>query len=74
MNIRKISKTYRLTKAESKILNFVSKGLTTQEIANVLSISSKTVETHRSNCVKKLKLEGKKDALLRFIINTKYQG
>lgn len=74
MNIRKITKSYSLTKTEATILNFVSQGLTTNEIAKSLSVSVKTVETHRSNCVKKLKLDGKKNALLRFIINDKYQG
>ncbi len=74
MNIKKISKTFQLTKSEERILIFVSEGLTTNEIASSLNISIKTVESHRTNCIKKLKLEGKKNALLRFIIQNKYQG
>jgi len=37
------------TRREKEILNLVVQGLTTKEIANVLFISEKTVETHRSN-------------------------
>lgn len=71
MNIKKISKTFRLTKSEERILVCVAEGLTTNEIAHSLNISVKTVESHRTNCIKKLKLEGKKNALLRFIIQNK---
>ena len=74
MTLKQISKISRLTKSEKTILNFVSNGLTTKEIAESLDISIKTVETHRTNCVKKLKLDGKKNALLRFIIINKYRG
>lgn len=74
MKLKKISKTSHLTKSEAVILNFISHGLTTKEIAETLDISIKTVETHRTNCVKKLKLDGEKNALLRFIIRNKYSG
>lgn len=73
MNIKRISKVFHLTKSEERILAFISEGLTTSEIANSLKISIKTVESHRTNCIRKLKLEGKKNALLHFIIQNKYQ-
>ncbi|MEI8047231.1 MAG: response regulator transcription factor [Bacteroidota bacterium] len=40
---------HQLTHREIDILNQICKGLTTQEIAEKLFISAKTVETHRSN-------------------------
>jgi DNA-binding CsgD family transcriptional regulator len=72
--IRKIAKTYQLTKSEEKILGFVANGFTSGEIADQLAISVKTVETHRTNCIKKMKLDRKKNALIRFFILNKYQG
>lgn len=45
-----------LTNREIDILNLICKGLTTQEIAEKLFISAKTVETHRSNIFFKAKV------------------
>ncbi|MGY5354464.1 response regulator [Wenyingzhuangia sp. IMCC45467] len=47
----------KLTKKESEILDFLAKGLTTKEIATKLYISTRTVETHRSNMLKKLEVK-----------------
>ena len=47
----------KLTKKESEILELLSKGLTTKEIASKLYISTRTVETHRSNMLKKLEVK-----------------
>lgn len=46
-----------LTKKETEILDFLSSGLTTKEIASKLYISTRTVETHRSNMLKKLEVK-----------------
>lgn len=43
-----------LSKKESEILQLLTKGLTTKEIALQLFISTRTVETHRANLLKKL--------------------
>ncbi|MBF0450973.1 MAG: response regulator transcription factor [Candidatus Magnetomorum sp.] len=45
-----------LTKREQEILNLIADGLTNKQIASRLCISIKTVETHRSNMMKKLDL------------------
>ena len=45
-----------LTSKEVEILGQVAKGLTSKEIAEELFISARTVETHRHNILKKLKL------------------
>ncbi|MBL7976013.1 MAG: response regulator transcription factor [Candidatus Kapabacteria bacterium] len=43
-----------LTKREEEILHLVAQGLTSQEIANKLFISPRTVETHRAHLMDKL--------------------
>ena len=43
----------KLTRREKEILNFVAKGLTTNQIADALFISSHTVESHRKNLMEK---------------------
>ena len=45
-----------LTQREREILQMISEGRTTREIAGLLSISAKTVETHRMRLMKKLGL------------------
>lgn len=47
----------KLTKKESEILELLSKGHTTKEIASKLYVSTRTVETHRSNMLKKLEVK-----------------
>lgn len=54
----------KLTPSEIKILRFIAKNYTTPQIAETLFISSKTVEKHRSNIIKKLGISGKTNSLL----------
>ena len=56
-----------LTAREREILALVGKGLTSVQIAEQLFISSRTVDTHRCNLMKKLKLKTL-GALIRFAI------
>ena len=44
----------KLTKREEEIVTLVAKGLTSQDIANKLFISPRTVETHRARIMDKL--------------------
>src|SRR5579871_2631716 len=57
-----------LTEREMQIINFIKEGLSSKEIATSLNISLKTVEVHRRNILKKLKL--KNSASLVNFINT----
>jgi len=59
-----------LTKAERIVLRLISLEKTTQQIADELHISYKTVENHRNNISKKLKLVGT-HSLVKFAINNK---
>lgn len=45
-----------VSKREKEIINYISKGKTTEEIAEELCISKRTVETHRKNIFIKLKV------------------
>jgi len=42
-----------ITQKETEVLSLLAKGLTTKEIAEKLHISTRTVETHRANLLKK---------------------
>jgi len=44
----------KLTRREKEVLQAIAEELTTQEIADTLFVSAKTVETHRMNLMSKL--------------------
>ena len=46
-----------LSNKETEVLGLLAKGLTTKEIANQLFVSSRTIETHRANILKKLEVK-----------------
>lgn len=51
---KKKAESVQLTKRELEVLNDISDGLKSQEIADKLFISERTVEAHRGNIMKKL--------------------
>ena len=61
-NVRETCDPYRqLTDREKEILKLLAEGYTTQEIANMLVISSKTVEGHKTNLMAKLDVHNRID-------------
>lgn len=48
------TETKKLSSKEEEILGHIAEGATTKEIAELLFISTRTVETHRANMMKKL--------------------
>ncbi len=46
-----------LTKREKEVLHFVASGLSNQEIADTLEISTRTVDSHKSNLMQKLNVK-----------------
>jgi len=60
-----------LTFSERKILELISLQKSTREIAAMLFISEKTVETHRAHIIKKLDIPPVKNALLKWAIENK---
>ena len=59
-----------LTPAERRILRLIAEDRTTKEIADVLQVSPRTVETHRQNISHKLHLSGS-HSLLKFAFDNK---
>lgn len=59
-----------LSPAERRVLKFIAESRTSKEIADLLSISYKTVENHRTNIASKLHLHGS-HSLLRFALGNK---
>ena len=46
-----------LTKREKEILKLISDGLSNKEIANLLFVSTRTIDTHRYNVMQKLNVK-----------------
>lgn len=63
-----VEKILTLTGAERKILSLIGKDHTSRIIAEMLFISEKTVEKHRSNIIAKLGLPNEKNVLQRFAL------
>jgi DNA-binding NarL/FixJ family response regulator len=59
-----------LTSREKSIVKLIADGRTNKEMAEVLSIGVKTVETHRASALRKLNLETTAD-LIRYAIRNK---
>lgn len=71
---KKQQETVQLTKREVEVLNDISNGLKSQEIADKLFISERTVEAHRGNIMKKLQAKNMaeliKKAMMLGLINS----
>jgi DNA-binding NarL/FixJ family response regulator len=57
----------RLSSREREIVQLIAEGLSSKEIATSLSISARTVESHRANVMQKLDIH-KVPGLVRFAI------
>ncbi|WP_299113047.1 LuxR C-terminal-related transcriptional regulator [uncultured Winogradskyella sp.] len=58
LNQTKVKHKGKLTNREEEILELIGKGLQNSSIAKQLNLSKSTIETHRKNIRKKLKLNG----------------
>jgi len=61
-----------LSAAEKKIVSLIAKRKSSKEIAEQLFITEKTIENHRSNVIKKLRISGSKNGLLFWAINNEH--
>ncbi len=57
------SKSDKLTLRQKEVLQLIGEGKTTAEIANILCLSVKTVEKHRSNIIRSLELQTPRELL-----------
>ncbi len=64
---RKLSRS--LTTREREVLKFISEGKSNSEVAEILRISVRTVETHRANIMNKLDLKNTAE-LVRYAIHS----
>ncbi len=67
-----LEKMTSLTKTERKVLNAISEGYTTPQIAKKLFVSNKTIENHRVNISRKLNLSGP-NSLISFALRLRAQ-
>jgi DNA-binding NarL/FixJ family response regulator len=63
-----MTKLLSLSPAERKILSLIANDHNTKSISELLFISDKTVEKHRSNIIKKLGLPNERNILMRFAL------
>ena len=56
-----------LTKREKEVFSLLIENKTTREIANILSISEKTVRNHISNVMQKLGVKGRASAVVELL-------
>lgn len=66
-----LKKINLLTLSEAKILKLIAQEISNQEIADSLSISTRTVEKHRSNIIDKLGLKKGNNALTNWALVNK---
>jgi DNA-binding CsgD family transcriptional regulator len=60
-----------LTPTEIRIANLIKQDKTTKEIANMLKMSSRTVDNHRYSIRKKLKINNTKTNLTSYLLSFK---
>lgn len=66
-----LRKLQLLTPSEATILKLIAQQSATSEIANQLSVSSRTIEKHRSNIIAKLSLDKSANSLISWAIANK---
>ncbi|WP_296386194.1 LuxR C-terminal-related transcriptional regulator [Winogradskyella sp.] len=74
LNHTEIQNKGNLTKREKQVLILIGEGLKSVSIANKLNLSKSTIETHRKNIRKKLKLNGSDNLFtIALLFNLQYQ-
>ena len=66
---RPMAKGTTLTAREREIVQLLAEGKTSKEVANILNVSVKTAETHRSNLMRKLGIHSLSEVVLYAVRN-----
>ncbi|MET3730817.1 response regulator transcription factor [Moheibacter stercoris] len=66
VNFQKDEAMNQLSFSEKKVFELITQQKTTKEIAELLFLSEKTIETHRASIIRKLGLKSERNALLKF--------
>lgn len=61
----------KLSRTEKKVVRLIGQEKSSKEIGEILFISPKTVDNHRSNIIKKLELQNKKNSLFSWASKNK---
>ena len=69
-DIRRLDSTNGLTSREREVLQLIAEGYTNKEIAEILCLSIKTVQSHRTNLMSKLDLHDRGE-LIKYAIQKK---
>ena len=73
--VRGLSAKYlKFTSGEIQIANFIKQDRTTKEIAKLLSLSPRTIESYRDNIRKKLGIKNKKVNLRSYLLSINNTG
>jgi PAS domain S-box-containing protein len=67
------SSRFRLSPKEIEIISLIKEGKTTKEIANILSLGSRTIDSYRDNIRNKLGLSDRRTNLRTFLLSTKIE-
>lgn len=62
---KQVDPTVKLTSREIEIIKLIMAGLTSQDMADKLFISPRTVETHRANLMKKLEVKNAMEMVMK---------
>jgi len=68
------SELSKLTFSERKIVELIARQKTSKQIAELLYLSEKTIEGHRSNIIEKLGLPKEKNTLLKWALKNSPEG
>ena len=67
------SSRFRLSPKEIEIISLIKEGKTTKEIANILSLGSRTIDSYRDNIRNKLGLSDRRTNLRTFLLSAKIE-
>jgi DNA-binding NarL/FixJ family response regulator len=67
-----VSLLIKLTLTEQKIVKLIALQMSSKQIAELLFVSEKTIEGHRSSIISKLELPKEKNSLLKWAIANRF--